>query len=252
MERMTVFLILLLVALGLLTVQMLAAVHRYLFGRFDRIGGVNLSVAMEFTLGAVILSVLPFLLVAVLGEDTPSAWGAGSFVLGLFLLLQIVRIYAKMNALGARWPLVMATLLVLTGGMLALEWVNAFRWSSLAWYVYGLVWILVVAALQWIAFAAYDAPHDDHTPGASPDAGSPAPPADPGYHGLLPERLRRERRAAHPDRPANHYANPHRDPIAAAKRERYAHRYPFTRTHTRAGRAVPDSAVRPDADRRSR
>lgn len=251
MRGLEVFLLIFLLALALFSFEALVGLRSYTTGRWNAISGVNLGVALEFTLGAIILSVLPFVLAVLLGM-VPHIWGVGSFVLAVFLLLQIARIYVKMNTLQARWPLVMATLLVLSGIVLSIEVINSFWWGSLAWYAYGLLWIMAVAAIQLIAFALYDVERSDaFHPGLSP---APPQPVDhqPRLRGLMPERMRRERRAAHPDRAPDDHANIYRDPVAFARRERYAHRYPLSGADTRPRRTNANPAVRPNPNRRSR
>jgi hypothetical protein len=218
--------------------------------QWDAVAGLNLRISLEFSLSAVLFALVPFPLYHLFRLELV-VWGLGSLLLALVLLVEIGRIYYKMNVLGARWPFIMATLLVLTSVVFTVEVVNFLWWNGLAGYAYGLLWLLIVAGLQLIAFIAYDAPlveRDEATFAAHRLENDPRY----GHHGLLPERLRRERRADHSNRAPNHYANPYSDPVAVAKRERYANRYPFTRPNTRAGGTLPHAAVRRDQNPRAR
>ncbi len=243
------FWLVLLLGMGLITAGILIGRRRRRFG-WDMIESLNFYVMLQFSFSTLVFALLPFP-VYHLSKSEPATWGAVSLLMALFLLVEIGQLYYKMNVIGARWPWAMVALLIISIGLFTAEVVNTLWWDQLSWYAWGLLWVLVVSVIQLIVFVGYDGTDDDFSSSAQTvDRAENRPVYQ--YHGILPERLRRERSANHPHRAPNHNANIYSDPINVAKRQRYANRYPFTRAHINSGSALPNAPVRLDKDTRRR
>lgn len=207
---------------------------------------INLRLALEYSLAAVIFALLPFPLYYIFGVKAV-IWGLSSFLLALFLMTQTGRVFYHANLLTLRWPLVTILLLVLSVIFLTIEFVNTLRWSSMAGYAWGLLWILGVAGVQFVAFICYE----------RPVAGGlhPGAPVVYGYRGALADRMVTERvrgglRPADPDRTPDSHADVHPNALANARLERYTDRNAFTGPGDGYRRPVTHTAVRPNTGRR--
>ncbi|MBC7871226.1 MAG: hypothetical protein H7Y09_10345 [Chitinophagaceae bacterium] len=243
------FWLVLLLSMALLVLGIIIGRRRRRFG-WDVIESLNFYVTLQFCFSTLVFALLPFPVYHLVKSEA-TTWGVVSLLLALFLLVEIGQLYYKMNVIGARWPWAMVALLIILICLFTAEVVNTLWWDQLSWYAWGLLWVLVVSVIQLIVFAGYDDTHDDLSfSDQTADRTENRPVYK--YHGILPERLRRERSANHPYRAPNHHANIYSDPIDVAKRQRYANRYPFTRAHTGSGSALPNTPVRPDKDTRRR
>lgn len=115
----------------------------------------ELRLALEFSLATVFFALLPFM-VYLLSDYEPFIWRLTSSVIAMYLLVAIGRVYHRIHRMGASWPIAMISLLVLSGFLLTIELVNVFWWASLAGYAWGLLWILLLAGIQYVAFVTYD------------------------------------------------------------------------------------------------
>lgn len=205
----------------------------------DVMQNFELRVVLELSLCAVFFALLPFPLYF-LTNYAPFTWRAGSFLLAVCLFVQIARLYYKVNLYGVRWPFAAISLLVLSGILLTIEVVNSFWWAALSVYAWGLLWILTLSGIQFIAFVLYDRQPATHMPFVqSLDADSSRPKY--GYPGALQQRLQRDNTAGHPNTAANGYRHTYRDPVSYARRQRHAHR--LTNSQRRRGWRNADPTV---------
>lgn len=222
----------------------------------DRAESASLRIALEFSLFAVIFTLVPLWLASVLTFE-PVVWRLSSLLIALFLLMQIGRITYQARRLQVRWPGILNSLLVLCGFLLTIEVLNFLLWQSPVWYTAAVLWLLMLAGIQLIVFVCYVPikPQPQH----------------PTIHSLDPQSVRRDlagRRpyadvrtavvelrsrdtADHPDRP------PHAGPIRNTYRDgdrrprQHAHRLAFTSAARPDGRPIADPVIRPDRDPRS-
>jgi len=153
----------------------------------------GLRLLLELTLATVCFALLPFPLYAALNSGVV-VWSLASLTLGLYLLLQLTRIYAKASRYRIVQPLMTMSLLVFSAIVFTIEVINVFWWHTLAGYAGGLLWLLVLSAVQYIAYICYDRSQlDNHVHQATS-------PYQPRYRGLAADRLRRHHLANHPHR----------------------------------------------------
>jgi hypothetical protein len=226
---------------GFLGLSGLAGLH-FKRQHWDKIEAANLRLSLEFGLFSVVFALLPFLMVLMFESETV-AWSFSSLFLAIFLLTQIGRIFYGSNLHGARWPLATIFLLALSSFFSTIETVNAVAWASSSWYAWGMLWLVVISAIQFVAFVCYDR--------AAPELRTVEAPRKPityGLHGDLPDRLRRHHRPNNPDGSANTDTNIHRDPVAYARSQRYPHLPPYSRPGDANRRPVAHAAIRPKPD----
>lgn len=221
--------------------------HRRIGWR-DESERASLRLALEFSLGVVAFALIPFLFHRIFQFETV-AWQLCSLAIAMFLIVQIMRISYAAHVYGVRWPIVLISLLVLSGILLTIEVVNVFRWQSFAGYAGGLAWILILAGIQFAAYVYYVRFGASQFVFSSPETGfQDVELFAAGYHGILGERLRRDRRANHPDRSPYRYRHVHRDPVSYARRQRYAHRLANPYAYRAYRRAITNAAFWADED----
>jgi hypothetical protein len=207
---------------------------------WDEATAAGLRLALEFSLCAVILSLLPFVLFYMMDVDHV-LWQVVSLFLALFLFAEIGIMAYKAQMLGLRWPVVSIFLLALSVVFLTIEVINTVWWRSLGWYAGGLTWVLGVAGVQFLAVAVYE----------RVSTGTADAAVHYGMRRVVAERVRSHSTASRPNGAPGSDINPYLDPVEYARHQRYAHR--FTNTHAAAHRGTnANTAVRSDAAARHR
>lgn len=220
------------------------------YQHWDMVERTGLWYAMEFSLFTMLFGLLPFLLAIMLRYES-TVWRIGSLLIALFLLIVMGRVYYRVQLYRMRFPLALISLLVLSAILLTIELVNVFWWSSLAGYAGGLTWILFLSAVQYMIFVTYDR-NPTPEPNRIPTVYSTHT-DDTGHTAYIDVGgVQRHNGADHTNRTPNHQPYAHRDPVAYARRQRYAHRFPNTRTTYHGGRSFPDAPAgsQPDTFRR--
>ncbi len=210
----------------------------------------GLRFMMEFSLAAVLLALMPFVLSYII-HSRSAVWRISSVFYSIFMFVEIGRIYFKANLLGVRRVWAAVFLLVLSVIMLTIELINLFWWGSLVGYAGGLLWLLTLAGIQFIAFVCHDrSAFSSDVQRYTVAAVGQNKPVGGAYrhHGVLGERLQRDYPAHHPYRTAHRHRHTHRNPVEHARRERHAHRLAFTRTRAGYGRTVANPTVRSNQD----
>jgi hypothetical protein len=236
------FQVVLLLATAFFGFAALAGLRRRTLG-WDESAAAGLRVSMEFSLMAIALGLLPFPIYYTLGLDSVM-WSLLSLIMAALLMIQMGRLFYKANSLRARWPLMAGLILVVSAVFVTIELLNSFRWSALDGYAWGLMFILGVAGVQFVAFTTLD-----RRPFSARDDFGNVPIA---HHAAVSERMRRERETHRADRTANPYANLNRDGNPDSQRQPDPNRYPYTRPDHTNGRAIPHAPVRPNQDPRRR
>jgi hypothetical protein len=122
---------------------------------WDNAERAGLSLSLELGVFAVVFALLPFPLFY-WGRTENFAWRLSSMALALFFGFQMLKTITRARQYEVRWPTLMNGLVVLTGLVIAAEFVNAVWWSSLAVYTAGLLWVLTLCGIQFIAIVSYD------------------------------------------------------------------------------------------------
>lgn len=226
-------------AVGLVFFGFGLIIGRYRRDQLDGAERFSLRLSLEWSLLAIAFALLPFPLFFVSGAER-AVWGLASLLLGLVLLTQVIRIAAKLNVFAVRWPLALGLLLVLSAVFSTIELLNALFVRGLAWYAWGLLWLLMMAGLQVVAFLFYDRTTAYETLPLD------IPPAYE-HHNLVADRVRRDRRASRTYGATVRYRHANFDPITHARLERYADRYGVPRARDGNWRPFPNPVVRPDA-----
>lgn len=227
-------------AVGFLGITALLGVMRRRVG-WDAAEQAGMWLSLEVGIAAVIFSLLPYpLFYSVI--DEMSAWRFGSLLMVGYFGWFMIRVGLNVRQFGARFPLMMWLLLVLSGIFSTMEFINAIWWSSIAPYSWGTLWLLALAGIQLIAFVCYDRtpqPKIFSTP-------APRPAAPPAQH-----RVRGDQRADYSNLPPNdhtdYHAQSHRGAINS-------YRYRDERQVNAYRRSLADSTVRitPVIDRQQR
>jgi hypothetical protein len=109
--------------------------------------------ALEFSVAAVFFAVMGLISYLLWGDD-----GIGgailrleSLLLGGFIALQMVRAINNTRRFGARSRIMLVLMLAISAFFLTIEVVNAVWWSETPFYLYGIMWILTLGALQLAA-----------------------------------------------------------------------------------------------------
>jgi len=177
----------------------------------------SMRIALEFSLFTMIFALLPLLLAYML-QDRAALWMIASIMMVIFLAAELARIILLAQEYGIRWPLVTASLLVLSVILLTIELVNVFWWQALPAYAVGVGWLFLLAGVQTIAFVCYDRiPTLDNKI-------HPANPPDAAFHGAMGQRMRRDHHADHPHQPPDSRTNRYRDPVKYARSQRHLNR----------------------------
>lgn len=155
-------------------------------------------------------------------------------MLAIFFSLEIWRTNQRARKHSARWPVLLAFLLAATGVMVVAEVANAVLWSSLGVYTGGLLWIVTLCGIQFIAIVAYE-----HQSGFSHTAGD-------WPNMRMRGRLRSGDGTDHPNGTANVYANINPDTPTPRQLGRDPNRYTDHRATN--GRPVTNPAIRPDTN----
>lgn len=206
----------------------------------------ELRLAMEFSLFSMIFALLPFPMVYQWGDGF-MVWRVPSMAIGLFLLVQVLRTQRLARRYGMNWPSATLSLLVISAILLTIEAINALFWNSFAVYTWALLWVLILASVQFTAFVLYERNERNERQLKPTDSQvvkslGPQPynvarsiglhrtiDPDSRVHGNVRsagEQLRRDRRPYRPDSEADYHTNVHRDPVSYARRQRYIHRFP--------------------------
>ncbi len=219
-------------------------VHKLPLDSAERVG---LRLALEFSLFTVLFALLPFLLYSLLSEER-FVWRMGSLLLGVYLFVEMGRICYQANLHKEQWTITMISLLVLSAILLTIELVNVFWWSLFGIYAAGLLWMLTLSAIQYIAFVLYERGSDYQIPRIN----TAQPPNLPKYEfrGGLPQRLQRDGRADHPYGSADSYADFQRDPVTHARRRRYTNRHSNPAQQRIEGWSVADTLARTNKNSR--
>lgn len=204
--------------------------------RMSRAEIAGLRLLLELSLGVIVLALVPdvlFFFFALPGV----VWRLASFTIAVFLLMEIGRVIEKTRTLGARWPGTMIFLLVLSGIMLTIELINMLWWSSLAGYTAGLLWILTLAGIQFIAFVCYDPVAPKRYSIQSVVS------ADGRYR-----QLQRDHRSDRANGPPFCHTDHNAQTIGDRRSQHHTHRLAFTRTRDGYGRTVANPAARSHTD----
>jgi hypothetical protein len=209
----------------------------------------GLQLALEFSLLAVVFALVPFAMHALFVFEAV-AWQLSSLVLAALLLAQITRIGFMTYHLGARWPAATISLLVLSAILLTIELVNVIWWRGFSGYAVGLLWVLLLACVQFVAFVSYGQQSTEAAPvvGTIRNYAQDRVAAGDSYHGILGERLRRNSSSGNPNRAPHAHRYTHRDPIHYARRQRYADRLANPRARHAHRRPFADTAAGRDYD----
>lgn len=212
---------------------------------WDHAERAGLSLSLELGVFAVVFALLPFPLFY-WGRTENFAWRLSSMALALFFGFQMLKAISRARQYEVRWPTLMSGLVALTGLVIAAEFVNAVWWSSLAVYTAGLLWVLTLCGIQFIAIVSYDRQNQFSSVFQNRD-----PYADRRGEPIR-NRMRGVRRGGDTDRAA--YVHGYRDPDVDAypRLGRDPNRYADKRATQSNGRAVTDSAVRRDTSTNGR
>jgi hypothetical protein len=115
----------------------------------------SLRVSLTFCVGAVLFAFVPDPLFEALVPEM-IVWRLNSLLLAVFFVYQMVRAGRYARTFGMRFPRTMIFLLVVSGIFVTIELVNSLWWSAPAPYVLGVMWLTVLAGVQFVAFATYD------------------------------------------------------------------------------------------------
>ena len=200
----------------------------------------SIRLALELSMATMLLSLLPFPLFY-LFELEWVVWRFASVVIILFMFIEGNKVYRQMSRYGATWPVTMISLLVLSAILLTIEVVNVLMWGSLAVYAGGLLWILCLATIQFIAFVCYDLnlvpsqnkKEDRRSDYAIHNAGG---------------GMQRRSRTDYPNGKANGGTNIHRNAISYARSQRFAHHLPLAHDERSYRGPVSDAPFRADDD----
>jgi hypothetical protein len=235
------FVVVMILGLGVFGFCGLAGLH-YKRATWDYAERDGWRLAMEFSLASVAFALIPFLFEQMFDYESV-VWRLASFTLAVFLFVEIGKIYYKANLYGARSPLIMGTLLVLSGIMLTIEFANMFWEHSMPFYASGVLWLLFLSAIQFIAFVAYDGHPNSNEPKIR-SVGK----IEYGHHGVLAKRVRRQHRAVDPNGATNGYTYVHRDPVNYARRQRYSNTLANAVARNANRRSVANASTRRDKD----
>ena len=202
----------------------------------------DLRVVHLFSVAAVLFALMPFPLYYAFGAESV-VWRAGSGLLGLFLVFMIGFNLRKMRIAQPRWPKVMTGLLALSALVLLAEGLNTVWWGSLAGYAWGLLWLLLLAGIQFAAFVYFEHDHNAVENQELPDVQT----LGVRDSGVSAGRVRGGVRAGHPDRATHHHADLHRHRLGHTRLERHANGFPYATSRDSYRRPDPDLAVRPDS-----
>lgn len=114
--------------------------------------------ALEQALALVIFSALPLISDAIMGEGVlrGAFLRLESLFLAGFILANLIRLVNRWRRFGVQsWPLAII-ILVISSIFSTIELINAVWWSEDSLYVYGLVSLVVITALQITAVTAYE------------------------------------------------------------------------------------------------
>ena len=219
-------------------------------GKWNGLEARGLRFALEFGLFSVIFALVPSVLYYLFNFETV-VWRLSSLLLAAFIGTEMVRIVYQVWRFGALWPATTTLLLVFSGILLTIELINVLWWGTLVGYASGLLWIMLLAGIQFIAFVCYDrsgsiAIQQSYKVGKT--GRGPLDSGGYGHHGLLGQRLQRNHRANHPHGAAYDHADSQHHPVGNAGRIRHRHRLAFTRSRDGDGRTVANPIVRADPD----
>jgi hypothetical protein len=190
----------------------------------------SLRLSLSFCIGAVLFAFAPDSLTAA-SVPLVIVWRLTSLLLAGFLAYQIMRAVRYARTFDMRFPRTMIFLLVVSAFFVTIELGNSLVWSAPAPYVLGVLWLTVLAGVQFVAFATYD-----HS---RPDSGAVR--GDPARG-----RLRRDRAAGDSDRAPQPHADADDNHHADARGNRTDRRPDDGRPRVDQ-RPVADAALRPDA-----
>jgi hypothetical protein len=217
-------------AVGILGITALLGVMRRRVG-WDAAEQAGMWLSLEVGIAAVIFSLLPYpLLYSV--TDEMSAWRFGSLMMVAYFGWFMIRVGLNVRQFGARFPVMMWLLLVLSGIFSTMEFINAIWWSSIAPYTWGTLWLLALAGIQLIAFVCYDRTPQPKTYPAPRPVSAPTP----VQHGV-----RGNQRTDYSNLPPNHHADDHTQSHRGAN---HSYRYRDERQVNAYRRALADSTVR--------
>ena len=118
----------------------------------------GLSLILEHTFAAVLLSLLPFPLFY-LAETR--MWSGCSFLMSAFFIVEAVHQWRKKIKLDKkgfpprRPKLLYLTFVVPSLILFLLELINGFRWMLPSVYMFGLLWLLIAAGVQFLLFVSF-------------------------------------------------------------------------------------------------
>lgn len=198
--------------------------------KWDAAEKTGIQLALELCLFTTILALLPYPLYY-LGDEI-FALRISSMAMALFVGVEIGRVYKGTTLFGSNWPTVL--LLALSGIFLTMEFINAIAWNSLGVYIAGLLWIVLLSGIQFIAFVIYD--RQDRLRAAQ------------HRH---PVRVRGVGETGYPNNAPNTgtISNYNRTGTAGFGRNTHSNLDGFSRFP--GGRTIGNAAVRPNADKRS-
>jgi len=211
----------------------------------------DLRLLLELSLFTVLFTLLPLALSAIFHHE-PFVWRMASLALGVFLFVHVGRSYYKINVYGMRWPFAMISLLVLSAILLTIEIINVLWWAAAGAYIWGVLWMLTLSGIQFIAFVLYDRNLPiSRTPVGTPQIFS-LEDTRPDYRvpDVLRQRVQRDHATSRADGTANNYPHTYRDPVSYARRERYANRVHDATKHHRRGIANTSAGINRHASRR--
>lgn len=174
-------------------------------------------------------------------------WRISSLMFAVILFIGVVAIGTKMMSVGARSPLMTIFLLVLSLFFIIIELLNMIFWSGSVQYLVGVFWIMGLAGGQYLSVYTYDYLL---TPPKRLEKRQIPNPEPYRRHGAMDERLRREQRANHPNRPPDNYANLHDHRVPYRQPERQPYTHPVERTRPHRGWTIPNAVVRSDQNTR--
>lgn len=140
-------------------IAIIAALRRDLLVDAAERAGVRLSLA--FALSASFFGFLPLALLDIGLPDRVNL-RIDSLLMALFLAYQILvaLVYARVYRMRFRYTMIF--LLVVSAFFVTIELLNSLWWSSLEPYVLGLSWLMLLAGVQFAAYASYDNYRQNH------------------------------------------------------------------------------------------
>lgn len=156
----------LVMVLGLVFVVPSAALHRQQVRlKVSPAERVGLRYALEFTVAAIFFALLGLWI----NDPNGMMLRLESLLMSGFIALQMVRAINNARRFGARNRLTLWLMLAISAFFFTIEVVNAVWWSESRFYLYGLLWIVTLGALQLAAVmidAYAQTPHTFRSRGA--------------------------------------------------------------------------------------